>query len=78
MIGEKIINIHIKDRKLNSHTVALGDGNVNFEKIFKLISNYNYKGNLILQTARDINQEHDKLICKYRDLILDYIRLNID
>ena len=50
--GERIINIHVKDRPYKGSTVPLGKGDVNFDLIFELIKKYNYNGNLILQTAR--------------------------
>ena len=34
--GSRIINVHVKDRKLNGATVPLGDGDANFQKIFSL------------------------------------------
>ena len=52
-----IKNIHIKDRFLNGHSVRLGNGNWDYKKFFKLIKN-NYKGNFILQTARNVNKKH--------------------
>lgn len=58
--GERIINVHIKDRKLNGTTVRLGLGDTNFSKVFKNIDKFHYKGNLILQTARSNNDEHSK------------------
>jgi L-ribulose-5-phosphate 3-epimerase len=48
-------NIHIKDKKLNGYSVNLGDGNYEFKKLFKYLKKSNYKGNLILQTARHKN-----------------------
>lgn len=58
--GKRIINIHIKDRKLHGTTVRLGLGNANFKKVFKNIIDSDYKGNLILQTARSKNGDHFK------------------
>ena len=58
--GERIINIHIKDRKLGGSTVRLGQGDTDFNKVFKNIDKYNYEGNLILQTARSKDDEHFK------------------
>ena len=58
--GERIINVHIKDRKFKGSTVRLGLGDTNFSKIFKNINKFNYKGNLILQTARSKDGEHFK------------------
>lgn len=63
--GNRIINIHMKDRVLGGSTIALGKGNANFELIFNLIKDYNYDGNIILQTARAKDDQHLKLLLKY-------------
>ena len=56
--GEYIKNIHIKDRKKYGNTVRLGNGNANFHKLFKNLKKMNYRGNLILQTARSKIENH--------------------
>jgi hexulose-6-phosphate isomerase len=48
-------NIHIKDKKFNGNSVNLGEGSYQFKKLFKFLKKINYKGNLILQTARHKN-----------------------
>ncbi len=65
--GEYIRNIHIKDRKKFGNTVRLGNGNANFNKLFKNLRKINYKGNLILQTARSKINKH-----------LEEIKINLD
>ena len=66
-------NIHIKDRKLFGTTVRLGEGNVDFKKFFKLLHSKNYKGNLILQTARSKNNRHTLELKKNINFIKNYI-----
>ena len=56
--GERIINVHIKDRVLNGTTVRLGTGNTDFKKVFRNLLLKNYKGIFILQTARSQNNKH--------------------
>ena len=51
--GNKISDIHIKDRVLHGNSVVLGEGNSNFEKLFQLIDLYSYNGPLIFQAYRD-------------------------
>ena len=58
LYGKYIKNIHIKDRQKFGKTVRLGNGNVNFSKLFKNIKLLKYQGNLILQTARSVNNKH--------------------
>ena len=53
-----IKNIHIKDRFYHGKTVRLGEGDVNFKKLYKLLKKYNYKNNLILQCARSKTNQH--------------------
>ena len=51
--GYKISDIHIKDRLIGGDSVFLGTGDVNFYKIFELISKYDYQGIIIFQALRD-------------------------
>jgi len=72
--GNRIYNIHIKDRILNGPTVPLGEGNANIPLFFKTLSKLNYSGNFILQTARSKNDEHLKDLINYRKLIENLIK----
>tara|TARA_B100000242_G_C43049272_1_gene490083 strand:+ start:1788 stop:2615 length:828 start_codon:yes stop_codon:yes gene_type:complete len=58
LYGDRIINVHVKDRVLNGNTVRLGKGNADFEKVFQGLSDINYQENFILQTARSIDNNH--------------------
>ncbi len=51
--GSMISDIHIKDRLLRGPSVALGEGNGNFELFFKELKKYSYKGPFIMQAYRD-------------------------
>jgi len=53
ILKDHIINVHIKDKKIKGKTVPLGNGDTNFSKIFKLLKKINYKGDIILQGARE-------------------------
>lgn len=57
LYGNRILNIHIKDKVKYGKTVRLGHGNADLKKLFKKLRNINYKGNLILQTARAKNNK---------------------
>ena len=50
--GQSISNVHIKDCTPKDYTVPLGSGNVDFDEVFQLLKNNNYKENFILQAAR--------------------------
>ena len=56
--GKYIYNVHIKDRYKNGKSVKLGEGNVDFFKLFKNLKNIKFKRNLILQTARSKKNQH--------------------
>jgi len=51
--GNRITDIHIKDRLLNGKSVQLGKGNANFYEILNLIELYEYKDIIIFQAYRD-------------------------
>jgi hexulose-6-phosphate isomerase len=74
--GDRILNVHIKDRVLGGGTVPLGLGDANFSGVFAGLAKASYTGNYILQTARSINGQHAKTLCKYRDMCIDWIKTN--
>jgi sugar phosphate isomerase/epimerase len=51
--GEKITDIHIKDRKLGGGSVLLGTGDVQFNKFFEALRPLHYTGPFIMQAYRD-------------------------
>ena len=48
-----IVNVHIKDRLKHGHTVPLGSGDVKFQEFFEKLKCIDYRGDLILQGARE-------------------------
>ena len=71
--GDRVTNIHIKDRPLGGTTVPLGLGNADFEAVFKNLREYEYQGNYILQTARDADGHHGKVIGDYLEMTNNWI-----
>ena len=71
--GKRIFNVHIKDRLFKGTTVNLGDGDANFNMVFKNLKKINYKGNLILQTARSKEGNHVETILIYKKFIKNLI-----
>jgi hexulose-6-phosphate isomerase len=71
--GNRIKNIHIKDRLFGGATVPLGMGDADFETVFSLLAGLNYKGNYILQTARAIDNDHAKILGLYYKMSKDWI-----
>ena len=67
--GDKILNVHIKDRPLGRTTVPLGEGDVDFDLVFKLLDQISYRGNYILQTARALDDNHEKTLKNYKNFV---------
>jgi L-ribulose-5-phosphate 3-epimerase len=67
LYGNKLFNVHIKDRILGGSTVPLGEGNVNFKKVFNELHLIGYEGNYILQAARIPQQNEVVTVKKYLD-----------
>lgn len=51
--GDRISDIHIKDRLLGGGPVRLGDGYANFAKFFDKLEEFDYQGPFIMQAYRD-------------------------
>ena len=51
--GERISDIHIKDRPLGGGSIVLGGGGANFNLFFNKLSSINYQGPFIMQAYRD-------------------------
>lgn len=71
--GDRVLNVHIKDRLLGDTTVALGAGNTDFDAVFKGLASINYKGNLILQTARASDDNHDGVLDHYSKMVHGWV-----
>jgi hexulose-6-phosphate isomerase len=71
--GNRIINVHIKDRKFEGVSVPLGDGDANFGVVFSELSRIGYGGNYILQTARAKGEDHAEVLAIYRDKALSWL-----
>ena len=64
-IGDRILNVHIKDRPIGGTTVPLGEGDVDFPSVFSLLKSKGYQSNYILQTARAGDEKHMEVLSKY-------------
>lgn len=63
--GDKLFNVHIKDRKLGGKTVPLGQGNADFKAISRGLKELNYNGNMILQAARQQQGQEIETVSSY-------------
>jgi L-ribulose-5-phosphate 3-epimerase len=71
--GNRIFNVHIKDRIKGGTTVPLTTGNADFERAFEGLSQAGYKGDFILQTAP--SPDYLGVADQYRKMVLDWIKL---
>lgn len=53
LYGNKISDIHIKDRVLGGGSVVLGAGDANFKSFFDVFSKIDFKGPIVMQVYRD-------------------------
>ena len=67
-----IANVHIKDRELNGATVALGQGNADFDKVFSALHAVGYQGSFILQAARSADGTEQDNIQKQLAFVKEY------
>lgn len=71
LLGERIINVHVKDRPVGGATVPLGEGDADLASVFRLLKMRDYRGFLILQTARASDGDHVGVLGRYRQMVLD-------
>ncbi len=69
--GDRITDIHIKDRVLGGGPVTLGEGNANFKKFFTRLKEFDYQGPFIMQAYRD--DEGVEVFKKQLDWIKKYL-----
>lgn len=69
--GNRISDIHIKDRLLNGGSVILGNGNTDFERFFAVLKKVGYEGPFIMQAYRD--DEGIKIFKKQLQWIMPYL-----
>jgi L-ribulose-5-phosphate 3-epimerase len=73
-IGNRILNVHIKDRKLGSTTVPLGTGDADIKLSLSRLSEIKYLGGITIQAARGTDEiEAAKSQLKYTLEIINNI-----
>jgi len=58
-------SVHIKDRLINSGTVPLGEGSVDFLTIFMILNKIKFSGPISFQAYRDKNSNNIELLKSY-------------
>ena len=73
--GPWIANVHIKDRMRDGITMPLGEGDTNFDLFFSNLAKINYKGDLIIQGAREpiLKIKPEDTCKKYLEFIKQYL-----
>ena len=71
--GERIVNVHVKDRVKGNGTVPLGQGDANFETVFSALKKISYMGPLILEVARDDHLPEAKWAKINRTFVKNYL-----
>jgi L-ribulose-5-phosphate 3-epimerase len=74
--GNRIMNVHVKDRLLGGTTVPLETGHADFKKVFTFLTAVGYTGNYILQTARASDGDHTGVLCRYHTMVTDWLKRN--
>ncbi len=73
-LGNRIYNVHIKDRIYKGSTVALGTGSADFDGVFKNLKNIGYKNSMILQAAREKDGFETETIKGQLDFVKMYFK----
>lgn len=71
--GDRILNVHVKDRTLGGPTVPLGAGAADFETVFEQLARVDYAGSFILQTARAVDGNHAAALRRYGDMTAEWL-----
>jgi len=69
--GERISDIHIKDRELGGSSVILGSGNADFPGFFEYLKCFKYQGPFIMQAYRDDDVDiFNRQLHWFRDILI--------
>ncbi len=77
-LGNRIFNIHIKDRVYRGTTVELGTGNADFDGLFKGLKEIDYQGAFILQAARGEEGKESENIERQTRFVKGYVSKYLD
>ena len=65
--GDRVMNVHVKDRLLKGTTVPLGLGNANIPASIRALKKTDYRGNFMMQTARARSNNHPEELMRNID-----------
>lgn len=72
--GQRVVNVHIKDRILGGTTVPLGTGNADIPRALRMLVSSGYRGSYVLQTARAQDGDHEGALGRYLQLTQQWLR----
>ncbi|CAN1507438.1 IolE Sugar phosphate isomerases/epimerases [Mycobacteriaceae bacterium] len=72
--GERIVNVHIKDRILGGTTVPLGTGSADIPRSLRMLVSSGYRGSYVLQTARAQDGDNEGTLGRYLQLTRHWLR----
>lgn len=73
--GDKISDLHIKDRTRGGGSVLLGTGDANFPLVFSLLKKYDFKGNIVMQASRAESYQNEiPHLLKQKEFITPYVK----
>ena len=67
--GDRVINVHIKDRMRGGGSVPLGTGAADLPRVARRLIAAGYRGNYVLQTARATDGDHAGTLVRARAVI---------
>lgn len=73
-LGNKLYNVHIKDRVYQGTTVKLGTGSADFDGVFSALKKIGYQNSFILQAARGEEGKEKDNIMQQLFLVKEYIK----
>ena len=74
MLGQHIVNVHIKDRTLGGGTVPLGTGAVDFDAVFRSLARMSYQGSFTLQAARGEEDKEIKTVSRQLSFLNKHLK----
>lgn len=72
--GTRVGSFHIKDRRLGSTTVPLGQGDADFASLREQLIRHDYQGDFVLQVARGTPGDETRWLREMSELAADWLR----
>lgn len=73
VIAPRMLNVHVKDRLRGGGTVPFGEGNVDFDSVFRTLREHKYEGAYIIQGARARDGNDVGALLEYSRLVKGFL-----